>query len=317
MILVAGEALIDMLPRSRGDEQWLLPVPGGSPFNVARALGRLGTATRFLCRISLDAFGERLSRSLVESRVSIKDCPRTAALSTLGFVSFDPATQSARYAFYTDGTAGCGLAREDVPGSLSEEITAVHVGSFALAVEPCGSSIEQLVLDRSGERFVSFDPNIRPFLISDRASYLARYSRIAGRADLLKMSLEDLEWLHPGMSPEEVTRDYLGKGMKAVVLTRGKEGATATNRVGSAAVAAAPVTVVDTVGAGDCFQAALLRWLEERNALAGERLANLPPDDLRSMLAFATRAAGVNCTRAGCEPAWRHEIPESGSSSPT
>lgn len=309
MILVTGEALIDLLPREGAAGQPLLePIPGGSPFNVALALGRLGQPVRFLCPLSRDAFGDRLAATLRESGVDLDGCRRTAALSTLGFVTLDPGTRSARYAFYTEGTAGCALTVDDLPEPLPEDVEAIHVGSFSLAVEPFGTAVETLVRERAGGRLVAYDPNLRPFLVPDRQRLMSRHRAIAARADLLKLSAEDLDWLHPGIPPEDAAADYLRGGTGLVVLTRGAEGAvgyTADRRI---ECAPPRVEVVDTVGAGDTFQAGLLTWLAEHGRLTRPGVARWSAEDLGKLLAFASEAAAVNCTRAGCQPPWRREL---------
>lgn len=309
MILVVGEALIDMLPREVAGEPHLRPVPGGSPFNVAMALGRQEVPVRYLCRMSTDAFGELLSQTLADSGVDLAWCPRTALLSTLGFVSLDPQTKGARYAFYTENTAGCSLQTEDLPVPLPDQVTAIHIGSFSIAVEPFGATIETLIEQHAGKRCVSFDPNIRPFLIPDRDPFLARYQRLAARADLVKLSLEDLEWLYPGTPPEQVVEGLLAGGARLVVLTRGGEGALARTTRHQAETRLPDVEVVDTVGAGDTFQAALLAWLDSRKKLTRDGLDSLNPAELQSLLQFAAQAAAINCTRAGCNPPWRRELP--------
>ncbi len=308
MILVTGEALIDMLPGTLDGTPVLKPTPGGSPFNVALALGRLGVRVRFLCPFSDDAFGQRLAATLEASGVDLSVAPRTRALSTLGFVDLDPATRAARYAFYTENTAGCGLRREDLPLPLPDEVTALHVGSFSLAVEPFGTAVEALVSKHAGDRVVAFDPNVRPFLVPDRERFLMRYRRLLGRADLVKMSLEDFEWLHPGGSLESAVRTCHDAGVGLVVVTRGAEGATAYAAGLAVAVPPVPVTLVDTVGAGDTFQAAMLAWLTGQQRLDRRGVREWSEQDLRAMLGFAAQAAAVTCSRAGCNPPTRREL---------
>lgn len=312
MILVIGEALMDMLPRPVAGGEGRLPVPGGSPFNVALALGRLGVPVRFLCRLSTDDFGERLAATLVESGVDLSWCPRTTDLTTLGFVTVDPRAGTNRYAFYTEGTAGCGLREEDLSALTWEAIEALHLGSFSLAVEPFGTAIEALLARKPERRAVFLDPNIRPFLIPNRERFLLRYLRVAGSATVIKMSLEDLEWLHPRSGAEETARAYLESGVRLVVVTRGAEGALAFNRRGAAEAPPRPVDVVDTVGAGDTFQAALITWLRERGCLDGEAIDGLTAEDLKALLGFAAEAAAINCSRAGCNPPRRSELPSVG-----
>src|SRR5437867_2536115 len=261
MVLISGEALIDMLPRPDQGKGTFLAVPGGSPFNVAMALGRLGVAVQFLGRISRDHFGEELAQTLQRSRVDISLCPRTDALSTLGFVTFDSESGNARYAFYTDGTAGCVLEPADLPTRLPADVECLHFGSFSLAVEPIGTTLEELLSKHGAGRAISVDPNIRPFLIRDPVHFKARLEHFLNSAHIIKVSLEDLEWIEPGLSPERYAARRLGRGARLVVVTRGAEGAMAFSQSASAEVPAEAVKVADTVGAGDSFQAALLRWL--------------------------------------------------------
>jgi fructokinase len=308
MILVAGEALIDMLPLERDGLALFRPVPGGSPFNVALALGRLGIPVRFLCPLSRDAFGDLLGRTLRDSGVDVSLCPLTDALSTLGFVTLDPIHRSARYAFYTEATAGCLLEAGQTPVPLPPAVTCVHLGSFSLAVEPFGSAAERLADATRGRCLLSLDPNIRPFLVRDRGRYVARLERLAGLADLMKLSAEDLEWWQPGVAAAEVARERVARGVKLCVVTHGGEGAEAWSRRSHVRVEAPAVQVVDTVGAGDTFQAALLAWLHRKGNLQAAALADLGEADLREMLHCATRAAAITCGRAGCNPPWAREF---------
>ena len=308
MILVAGEALIDMLPVPP-ENDLLRPVLGGSPFNVACALGLLGVPVRFLCRLSQDPFGEKMVRRLTECGVDLGACPRTPALSTLGFVSFAAGASAPHYAFYTENTAGCSLERRDLPVPLDPAIECVQVGSFSLAIEPFGSALESLLFQHAGDRCVALDPNIRPFLIADRDRFLKRYLRLVGRADLIKLSHEDLEWLHPRTNAEEVATAYLDAGVGLVLVTAGKDRVLARTRGARAEFAPPPVVVADTVGAGDTFQAATLTWLREHGGLGRDRIRSLGAEELGALLRFASAAAGITCTRVGCQPPRRVELP--------
>jgi fructokinase len=308
MILVVGEALIDMLPVERNGVRLFQPAPGGSPFNVALALGRLEVEVKFLCPFSRDAFGESLAGALRDSHVDLSLCPMVDALSTLGFVTVDPASRSARYAFYTAGTAGCALLPDQVPDPLPAGVSWLHLGSFSLAVEPFGSTAERLAQSARGRCLLSLDPNIRPFLVQDRDRYVARLERLAGMADLIKVSDEDLGWLQPGIAVERAAQDYLRRGAKLCVVTHGGQGAEAWSGRGHARVPAQPVEVVDTVGAGDTFHAATLAWLERAGKRDATALAQLSARELEEMLACAARAAAINCSRAGCDPPWAREF---------
>jgi fructokinase len=308
MILVAGEALIDMLPAAEGSPQVFRAVPGGSPFNVALALGRLGAPVQFLCPFSNDAFGQRLFAALKDSRVDLSLAPRTDALSTLGFVTLDEATKSARYSFYTQGTAGCGLTAEDLPQAFPEAIRCVHLGSFSLAVEPFCTTAET-ILERMGPgRLLSMDPNIRAGLIAHEASYRERLKRLMHRAAIIKASSEDLDWLHPGGTPASFASEMLSQSAQLVVVTRGANGVLAFTREETLEVPAEPVAVVDTVGAGDTFQAALLAQLACRGRLSRQGLASVSRSEWLEILRQAARAAAITCTRAGSDPPWDTEL---------
>ena len=305
MILVAGEALIDMLPDGPGRFR---AVPGGSPYNVALALGRLGAATGFLCPMSTDVFGDRLAAGLIEAGVDLSLCPRTASLSTLGFVQFEAGRSAPRYAFYTEGTAGCALGAEDIPRPPAPAVTAVHLGSFSLAVEPCGSALEALADAVGPGRVVSVDPNIRPLLVGDASAYRARLGRLLARADVVKVSEEDLAWLEPGMAAGDCASRWLGRRARLVVVTSGADGAVAFTRGFRVECPAVAVEVADTVGAGDTFQAALLARLAAAGRLSPEGLVGLYPGWVGGLLDFAARAAAITCSRPGCNPPWAAEL---------
>ena len=308
MIIAAGESLIDMLPVDQGGKRLFLPAPGGSPYNVSMALGRLGIPVQFLCRLSEDPFGKLLARTLEESRVDLSLCPRTAALTTLGFVMLDGQRSDPSYVFYTENTAGCALEPGDIPQRLAPEVRCLHFGSFSLAVEPIGLALEKLLSLRTEQVMVSVDPNIRPFLVRSREAFLPRLERFLAAADLLKLSEEDLAWMHPGLAARECCRKYVGAGVGLVVVTCGASGAVGMNGRGLVEVPAERVTVADTVGAGDTFQAALLAWMNREHGLKPEALRTLDVSELENLLSFAAKAASITCSRAGCNPSWQHEL---------
>jgi fructokinase len=312
MILVAGESLIDLLPRTGADGEMFLAVPGGSPFNVALAVGRLGVPVSFFGGLSRDAFGDRLREALICSGVDISLCPTRSALATLGFVKHDAVTGNPRYAFYTEGTAGCDLRGEDLPKCWPASLRWVHFGSFSLATEPIGSTLEAVLDHRPPGCLIAVDPNIRPFLIEDRSAFERRWARFAEAAHLLKASEEDLAWFDPKTTPESYAAERLAAGVRLVVVTRGAAGAVAFNRAGAIAVPSTPVPLVDTVGAGDTFQAALLTWLVRNGCQTPEQLQNLDGASLRRMLQFAAAAAAITCSRSGCNPPWRSEMEDLG-----
>ncbi|MCP4383173.1 MAG: carbohydrate kinase, partial [Hyphomicrobiales bacterium] len=196
MIVCSGEALIDFLPRQSVDgAQVFQPFTGGSVFNVAIALGRLGMPTGFLSGMSNDFFGTSLVDALHASKVDTSLCVFSDRPTILAFVSLTDG--QARYAFFDDGTAGRMLAEDDLP-AIPADVEAMHFGSISLMSEPGGSTYETLIRNESSLRVTSLDPNVRPTLIKNREGYLARIERMVAMADIVKFSDDDLDWLAPG-----------------------------------------------------------------------------------------------------------------------
>lgn len=224
MIVVGGECLIDMIEFDGEGGQSFFALPGGSPFNVALAAGRLGLPVSFLSRQSTDEFGRRLSAALEESKVDTSLCPVTGQPSTLAIAGLDPESGGVRYMFYTEGTAGVSMQEDELPPALPAEVQAVHVGSFSLTMEPIASALEALVRREAQERVITIDPNIRTMLIRDPESARERLRALLPQADIIKLSDEDLEWLEPGVDEEEFAFEKIGQGTSLVLITRGGGG---------------------------------------------------------------------------------------------
>ena len=304
MIVVAGEALIDLVPRGAGALAALTPALGGGPFNTAVALGRLGSPAAFCSRVSRDAFGEALLDRLRETGVDVAsvqrgDEPTTLAVATLG------TDGSAAYSFYVEGTADRLFT---APGALPAGTRAVSFGTCSLVLEPGASVYEELMRTASARGvFTALDPNIRAGLVPDADAYRARFRSWLPSVSLLKLSAEDAAWL--GGSPKE----WLAAGPAAVVVTRGGEGLTVFTRDGGEyAVPGERVEVVDTIGAGDTVNAALLHRLAARDALSDAGVAALDAGGWADLLGFAARAAAITCSRAGAEPPYARELEPEG-----
>ena len=308
MIVCAGEALIDMLPRRTVEgEHAFAPYPGGAVFNTAVALGRLGAPAGFLSGLSTDLFGAMLERALKESRVGASLCVRSERPTTLAFVTLEDGQAS--YAFYDENTALRALTPEDMP-ALPDDVTALFLGGISLVFEPCAGAFEALAAREAGRRAIVLDPNVRPGFIADPEGYRHRIGRLMALSDVVKVSDEDLHWLMPpavGHDTGALARAVLDLGPSLVCVTRGAEGATAFSEGGAVAVPARRARVVDTVGAGDTFDAGLMASLHEAGLLA-PGLPGLSEEALRGALALAARAAAVTVSRAGADPPWRHEI---------
>jgi fructokinase len=282
----------------------LLPRWGGGPFNVAVALGRLGAPVRFLSRMSTDPFGEAMLERLRLSGVDVSLVQRGAEPSTLAVVGIEP-SGSARYGFYTEGTADRLITD---PGPLPPDTEAVALGTLSMVLEP-GASVYQAVLEREAAagRLVSLDPNIRPDLITDPDAYRARFRTWLPSVGLLKVSDEDAEWLELGGATDH-SKEWLGSGVGAIVVTRGSSGITAVTAAGVVEVPSVRTVVVDTIGAGDTAHAALLARLYALGALSRDGLADLDQAGWRDVLGFAARAASFTCSRAGAEPPTAEEL---------
>ncbi|GAA2428461.1 carbohydrate kinase [Streptomyces glaucus] len=300
MIVVAGESLIDLVPQGTGALAALTPALGGGPYNTAVALGRLGSPTAFCSRVSYDAFGEALLDRLRETGVDVSAVQRGTEPTTLAVASVGP-DGSAAYSFYVEGTADRLFT---APAALPPGTRAVSFGTCSLVLEPGASAYEELMRTASAQGlFTALDPNIRPGLIPDADAYRARFESWLPSVSLLKLSEEDARWL--GGTP----REWLAAGPSAVVITRGGDGLTAFTRDGAEhAVPGEKVDVVDTIGAGDTVNAALLHGLAERAALSPAGLAGLDAEGWTRLLRFAARAAAVTCSRAGAEPPYASEL---------
>lgn len=301
MILCAGESLIDMVPEA-GHYR---PLAGGAVYNTAIALGRLGVPTGYFWPISRDSFGEQLLRPLAEANVDTAFCPRSDRLTTLAFVTLTGG--EARYSFYDEGSAGRMLAPEDLPQD-NAGISALFIGGISLVPDPCGGSIETLVERLDPQVPVMLDPNIRPFFIQDAASYRARLERLFARADIVKLSGDDLDWLMPGATFAEAAASILAKGAKLVLQTGGEKGATAHWQGEPLNAPATRVEVADTIGAGDTFNAGVLAALHQAGALTRNGIAKLDADTLLAALILGTRAAAITVSRPGANPPWRQEL---------
>ncbi len=312
MILCAGEALIDMLERPlAGGGIGFAPVPGGAVFNTAIALGRLGAPAGYFGGLSRDRFGDQLHQALTDSGVDTALAPRVARPSTLAFVAL--VDGQARYEFFDEGSAGRMLSRADLP-DLGPDIDALFLGGISLMAEPCGSAFEALALERAGDRVVMLDPNIRPAFIADEAAFRARMARLMARADIVKLSDEDLAWLSGPGDVAGRAQALLERGPALVIVTQGARGARAFTRQCEARARAPEVAVADTVGAGDTFNAGVMAGLWRLGVLAAPdaraRLRGLAAADLTACLDLAARAAAHTVTRPGADPPWAQELPD-------
>ncbi len=305
MILCCGEALIDMLPRETGaGEAAFAPYPGGAVFNTAIALGRLGVKTGFFCPLSDDLFGLRLRAALDVSGVDHGLSPAVDRPCTLAFVTLT--NGQAQYAFYDTGTALRNMALAELP-VLDDSVRALFFGGISLVGDPCGAGFATLCA-HAGERVVMLDPNIRPGFIRDEAAYRARLDAMLARADIVKVSDEDLRWLMGVGEIADLAAALRACGPRIVVVTEGANGARAFHAGGVAHAAANRVEVVDTAGAGDTFNAGFLAALDDAGLLSRTALKGVTEDQITAALTLGTQAAAVTVSRAGANPPWRAEL---------
>ena len=301
LVTVIGEALIDLLPGRQ--PRTFTALPGGSPYNVAIGLARLGQRVSLMARLSRDAFGGILRDQAVAEAIELAAAPRAAEPTTLAVVSLDD-DAAASYYFHRHGTADWQWTDEEIARAPAQ--TAVlHFGSIASWTPPGDAHILGLArrMRNRGDLMVSYDPNIRPGLLTDRHHARQRVEAAVECAHLAKASAEDIAWLYPGATAEEVARRWLGLGAALVVITASAQGADAfTPRGWSLHRPARRISVVDTIGAGDSFTAGLLGSLIERGLHTPARLSGCPVPDLSAVVDDAILVASLNCERQGNDP---------------
>ena len=307
MILSCGEALIDMLPRTTTlGEPAFSPYAGGAVFNTAIALGRLGAPSGFFSGVSTDMLGEILADTLQASQVDTSFCARSNRPTTVAFVKL--VEGQATYAFYDENTAGRLLSTDDLP-TLPDTVKTLFFGGISLVNDPAASTYEALQAREAPTRVTMIDPNIRPgFIAGKEAEYRPRIERMIARADIVKLSDEDLHWLLGTGDLETLARKIIAKGPKIVFITEGANGSHAITAARALWEPVQPVTVADTVGAGDTFNAGVLAALHAAGVLNKTDLDALPDATLRAALNLGNRAAAITVSRAGANPPWAHEL---------
>jgi fructokinase len=302
VILVAGESLIDLIVGPSGSVH---ASPGGGAFNAARTVARLGVPTWFLGRFSTDPFGKLLADQLAQSGVRVADPALVAEPTALAVVSLSGAG-IAEYWFHLAGTAGFLLDQPSAAQAMATgEVTALHIGTLALLVEPIASQLERLAAQLPGPALLLLDPNCRPSATPDADAYRARVWRLLRRADIVKVSTDDLAFLLPGQAIPGAVRALLSAGARCVLVTDGPAAVRAFTSGGQLDVPVPPVKVVDTVGAGDAFGGGFLAWWAE-HGLRRDDLAD--PGVLRPAVAAGAAIASLTCGKAGADPPWRAEV---------
>ena len=307
MILCCGDALVDFVPITAEDgREAMRPAVGGSCLNIAVGLARLGTPTGFVGGISTDLFGRMIVDHASASGVDLRQATLSKHQTTLAFVRI--IAGESQYAFYDAETASANWTY--LPGSIPfDAIEVVHIGSTTLVHDRGAAEASALIADAKRSATISFDPNCRPNLVPDQQAYRARMSAFADGADLIRMSDVDFEYLFGDDAYAARAESLLARGASLIVITRGTKGALGWHGMAGAIEVGAPsVEVVDTIGAGDSFHAALLFALREQGCLERAKLQAAGANELRRALSFACQCAAITCTRAGADPPRRNEV---------
>ena len=307
MFVVCGEALFDVF--AAGDTATGMALDariGGSPFNVAVGLQRLGQRAAFMGGVSRGFLGERLLRALREEGVDERCVQLMDAPTTLSLIGLD-AHGVPSYSFYGEACADR-LLPESALGTLPAETRAIQLGSYAMVVGTTAHTQRALVEREYRQRVIAYDANVRLNVEPQLDVWRAALDWMAARTHVMKVSDEDLGLLYPGVPHAALAARWRTAGAAAVVVTRGGEGATAWVADGEVPVAPVAVNVVDTVGAGDTFQAAMLTALAEREVLEPKALHLVPAAMWGEVLQFASRAAAITCGRRGADLPRRHEL---------
>jgi fructokinase len=294
-IWVAGEVLIDMLPT--GD------VVGGGPANTAKALARLGYEVDFIDGISSDAHGVKARRELERDGVGLSHsltsdkptCTATLTLDSHGGASYD---------FLIEATATFDFNNSWLPDPERLKPSVLHIGTLAAIIEPGASALFNWAV-RVGEFApIIFDPNIRPSVMGDRATYAAAVEKWVSISSIVKVSDDDIKWLYPDETLDEVAHRWIAQGVSCVVVTRGAHGLIGFTEHGMEEVDGAKIIIVDSVGAGDTVGAIIVEGVIKHS------VAGLQGHVLNEVLHKAATAAGITCSRAGAQPPHKHELIE-------
>ena len=310
MIICAGESLIDLVSfAGQNGEVQYSPHVGGSILNSAIALGRLGADAYYFGAVSNDTFGELIEDYLRDSKVQENFIIKTNRPTTLAYA--DVSNGVAKYTFVDEHSAGRLIDEDSLKPFVNKikNAKALLVGGISLQAEPCGTSWQWLVEQVAGGCVIYFDANIRPDFIEDKDKYLERFERLTRKVDIIKISEEDYSYLYGEQDFEKVSAEWLEKGIKMIVLTLGEKGAKVIFGGGrEISVGIEPVKVIDTIGAGDSFNAGLLFHLDKQKILDQEKLASIDTTALKKTLTFANQVARFTVTQKGANPPWIDEL---------
>lgn len=310
MISIGGENLIDLVS-TENDRKGLpryVANPGGSPFNVAIAIGRQEQRVAYLTPVSKDALGSLLAEHLIESNVDLA-APRVSLPTSLAVVTVTDGIPS--YSFHRNATAERQVSLAALERNMPTETSLFHVGSLSL-IDGDDAIAWESCFARCHDRGImtSLDPNVRPGLITERNEYVARIRRMMNHADIFKLSDEDLLWLYPERTLEVALKDCRADyGAGLFILTMGSDGSRLFLGNIEVVVAAPKITnLADTVGAGDTYMASILCWIMGNGLTSRKKFARIDETTLENAAIKAGEIAAINCQRSGCNPPWREEL---------
>jgi fructokinase len=299
-IWVCGEVLIDLIPVAPGSND-RAPHVGGGPANTAKALARLGHDVHFIDGISTDAYGEMSRDELLADEVKL-DLAKSSDLPTaLAIVSLNE-NGGASYEFKLDNTATFDFSLDWLPDPSKYKPNVLHIGTLVTVIQPGADVLYDWALQVAEFAPIVFDPNIRPAVMGDRDLYEAAVEKWAAISSVIKVSDDDVAWLFPDQSLDDVAERWVRDGAALVVITRGSEGLIGFTADGAVEVPGVKILVADTVGAGDTVGAIVVEAMVEKGIMA------LTGDVLQDVLHRAAKAAAITCSRPGANPPYKHEL---------
>ena len=301
MITVAGEALIDIIVDPAGN---VTSVVGGAPLNTARTIARLGVPATFLGGVSSDAFGNRIMRLLQDDGVGYALGEQVVAPTTLAIAEID-AHGAATYRFMMEGTSAAAVTPDLALAHVGPDCGILHVGTLALVLQPLADAVRALVAASPDDRLVMVDPNCRPSVMTSSDVFEATLAAVLERADVVKVSGDDLAFIHPGVDPVDAAIRIQRASGAVVLFTDGPKSVHVITEHDDVILEVPRVTVIDTVGAGDSFSGGFLAQWANRG-LGRADLANV--DEVLAAARFGISVAGITCQRPGADPPHIREI---------
>lgn len=302
MISVLGEALVDIIVDPQGE---VTSVVGGAPLNTARTIARLGIDATFLGGVSTDAFGRRMMRLLDADGVTLGLGAQVPEPTTLAIAQIDE-HGAATYRFMMEGTSAAAVTPQMALAHLDSSVRAIHVGTLGLVLQPLADASVALVGAAADDQLVMVDPNCRPSVMTGSPVFEAALAAVLPRADLVKVSGDDLEFLFPDIEPARAARDLAASSGSVVLFTDGSNAVRVITEDAEVVIDVPRVPVVDTVGAGDSFSGGFLAWWMHRG-LGRTDLANV--DTVVAAARFGVAVAGITCQRPGADPPHIVDVP--------